>query len=390
MRSMHSSAIALVAVATATVFACNGKLEVGDEPPTAGAGGEPVDEPESTGGTAGVPASGGAQTGAGGRVAGVGGVTAGGGRGGASGGLGGSPGASGVGTIAGTGSATTGASGGGSDSNGGEPGSWVDTVTPTSPASGSSEGCPMGPILPDSACDTHGLTCGYHYELESSHDYQECACTRTRGEGLAWNCYLNWGGPQNTSCPSEPPEHGSDCFGYYGLSCKFPPQLACECNEPTEGPVWECPTPLEVPEHLEPPSAPDPLRAIADLNDEEREAWCEWFATASAGGPGFPPVADGPVDDDGYVSGVACYTSGDQFCQSAVPGLSKAQCVANLMLSECGSPISNLTACVHDVFGNVCGPFSYGCLDYLETPNCGGTIAIDSPGPTPMCRLRVE
>lgn len=74
---------------------------------------------------------------------------------------------------------------------------------------------------------------------------------------------------------------------------------------------------------------------------------------------------------------------------SAIPALSVAQCVANLSLSTCESPLSNLTGCAIDMIGSACGTFDYDCLDYLETPNCPGTIVLRADGGG-RCNIRVE
>lgn len=264
-------------------------------------------------------------------------------------------------------------------------GSWVDAITPVLPVPGSSEGCPLGPQRPDGACETEGLECLYQYEDGPSLGNQRCYCVRSDGDRHVWNCHH---GSADERCPAAPPDHGSDCYGYFDLGCVYPPEFECNCDG-SEG-TWNCPAQAaqELPQELpSPPDNVDPARLVGELSDEERTAWCEWYESLHSGGPGHPPVPDRPVSE-GYATGPACAVS-RTYCRAALPSISVAQCVANLSLSECESPLAYLSGCVLDMVGLTCGPFDYDCLDYLELPNCRGTMVLgaDEPG---GCNLRVE
>ncbi len=267
---------------------------------------------------------------------------------------------------------------------GGSTGSWIDDITPVPAVSGSSEDCPMGPHLPDSECEPDRLSCLYRFEADSSVVYQHCYCARASGGRRTWQC--SQGSGIDERCPVVPPEHGSDCYGYFGLGCVYPPgELECYCSS-SEG-TWDCP--MQVSE--EPPDPPETLdgeREVAELSDEERQAWCEWFS-GLGGGPGYPPVADLPVKN-GYAMGASCNINTVP-CGVAVPTVSVAQCVANLSLSACEAPLEHLTGCVSAMFDGVCGPLDYACLDYVESPNCVGTIILSAETARGAgCNLRVE
>lgn len=367
MSSMHSSVVVLAVLTSLSVAACAGKLKVGEEDPAPGAAGENGGGAEATG----------ARTSTGGLDSG-----------GHSSSSGGSSGAPGRQPING-GSAAVGGSKFGEnkpDDFIASGGSWVDEFPPTAPEPKSSEGCPNGPLLPDSACETEGLLC--RYELDTN-NHQECACTRIVGGKHRWQCW-NPTVPQ-AACPEEAPEHGTDCFGYFGLLCEYSrrPLISCQCSVSGEQGVWDCPEIL--PPDVDPPEVV-PERSVAEMSEAERENWCEWHSVLVRGGAGFPPITSEEVDANGYVMNSGCSYSGE-FCRGSLPHVSKAHCLGNLRVSECGAPISLLTECVAGIYGATCGPFDYACLDYFETPNCDGTIAINQAqptGPFPTCPLRVE
>ena len=263
-------------------------------------------------------------------------------------------------------------------------GEWVDEITPTPAAPGSSEGCPMGPQYPDGACETEGLSCLYRWEsLPGQAEYQQCYCTRSFGGGHAWQCF---NGTNDPSCPIAEPEDGSDCYGFLDLGCSYPHEGECYCDASQQ--TWDCTDLYPEQEQPDPPEAVDPERLVADLTEAERESWCEWYSGLLAGGPGHAPIADRPVED-GCATGLAC-TWDERFCEAALPSLSVAQCVQNLSLSECESPVSNLSGCVIDMLDVQCGPFEYSCLYYLETAACDGTIILHTPDGGGGCSLRVE
>ncbi|HEU5077323.1 MAG TPA: hypothetical protein VFU02_24195 [Polyangiaceae bacterium] len=282
-----------------------------------------------------------------------------------------------AGTVGSDGSNST----GGESTSGSGGGSWADEIQQVPAVSGSSEGCPTGPRAPDSECETDGLACRYQYGDGSALSQQQCYCVRTSGNSHVWRCFH---GSADERCPAAPPEHGSDCYGYFGLGCVYPPEFECSCDS-SEG-TWDCPS-SEIEQPPEPPETIDPTLLVAELTDEERQAWCEWYSGLHAGGPGHPPVADLPVEG-GYAR-AACSIS-RVYCEAAIPALSVAQCVANLSLSACESPLSNLTGCAIDMIGLTCGPFDYSCLDYLETPDCAGSIILRADAVGAGCNVRVE
>jgi hypothetical protein len=268
----------------------------------------------------------------------------------------------------------------GASSNGGN--SWVEEAMPTTPAPGSSDGCPVGPLYPDSVCDSPGLTCAYHYEAT---DYQECSCRRELNAESTWECF-GAGVQQQDSCPPQPPEADTECFGYYGLTCWYPPQIECWCD--AEPGVWECllPPDVDVPE---PPDTDSAEVQIPELTDEQRQTWCEWYSELAAGGPGHPPTADLPVDGSGYTSSGACRSGGS--CQATLPIVSAAQCAANLSLSQCEAPLSLLTECVDNALGGACLADEYACIDLAEIQNCSGTlVTVSASGFTPSCGVKVS
>ena len=263
-------------------------------------------------------------------------------------------------------------------------GEWVDGVTPTPAAPGSSEACPTGPQRPDGECDTDGLACLYRWEsIPGQAEFQQCYCTRSFGGGQAWQCF---NGTNDPSCPSAKPADGSNCYGYLDLACFYPNDSECYCDASEQS--WDCTALYPAQEQPDPPEAVDPERVVAELTQEERENWCEWYSGLLAGGPGHAPIADRPVEA-GCATGLACAWD-QRFCEAALPFLSVAQCVQNLGLSECESPLSNLSGCVIDMMDVQCGPFEYSCLDYFETPNCDGTIILHAADGGGGCSLRVE
>lgn len=346
--------VSVGALAVLGVLGCAGKLEVGDdsrgEPATKG-------EPQSnSGGSSGNGSGGGGGTGGAGPEAT---------------------------TASASGADSCGIVGAGATPSVGD-GAWVEEVTPTPANPGSSEGCPLGPVPPDGECETDGLTCDYSWEWEPGQWQQElCYCARSLGAQQVWKCSLGGSGP---GCPGAMPEDGTNCYGYLESSCSYPGDRECYCDSAAQ--IWECTTPVAPAAPADPPETPDPERVVGDLSEEERETWCEWYSTLVAGGPGHAPIADQRVED-GCAVQLACGIS-TRFCEAALPSLSVAQCMANLSLSECESPVSKLSGCVLDLADSSCGPFDYSCFDYLDTPHCDGSIILRADEGGASCSVRVE
>jgi hypothetical protein len=102
---------------------------------------------------------------------------------------------------------------------------------------------------------------------------------------------------------------------------------------------------------------------------------------------------DAVIAEDGYTENSACIGGGEFPCDARVPLLSVEQCVANLELSSCEAPVSELTDCLVTVYDG-CWPAPHGCARYLEKPGCMGTIAVPvtagTVGSHNSCRLRVR
>lgn len=401
--TLRSGAATLIVLAATAALACSGRLKVGDKTPNQGTSGEGGAGSDAVGGSHSNGASSGASHGA---SAGMGGGSgeasaAGGSLGlsgsggtGATGGAGAAAGAGGAGGAGGTGGTASGgtapSTGGtapaaGSGNSNGASGAgglpdWLDDVPPQEPVDGSDDDCPIGPLPPDGDCAELGQLCGYQWEGST---YQECQCRRTSGGGQRWSCDAFNG--DLTHCPTTAPEHDSDCYGFFGLVCPYPPSRECGCNSSTE--VWDCPAPVE-PERPDPPEDLDPERSITEMSDEERQQWCDWYS-ALAAGPGHPPVADVVVDESGYaLAGCKFDVEG---CQAALAIVSRAQCIANLEQSECGAPLSLLTKCTGDMFSGGCGRADQECIEFFDTPQCSGTIVTLTFSPSASaCPLKVE
>jgi hypothetical protein len=235
---------------------------------------------------------------------------------------------------------------------------------------------PFPPVLgPDAKCPSDLPSSNERCELEraacrySADDgqYQDCLCVEASQGDLRWSCLL---GATDPRCPSEPVVHGADCNGYYSLSCHYPYATYCNCA-PSDG-TWQCYKPWR-PDFPPLPTMPDPEKPIAELDDAERSAWCEWLHAANAG-LGFPAPEDAPVGPDGKIFPSCHQSNGGLACNASVPQLSFRQCAQNLALSSCSMPISALSDCVATVLKN-CSPSPHGCARYLESPGCSGTIA---------------
>jgi hypothetical protein len=336
MKSANFREILLASLVATTAIGCSGKLKVGDKNKDAGAAGE---ESVANGGTGGSAA---------GRASA------------------GHPGSSGMATTGGTGGSTSGT--GGSTSGAG---------ASTPPTTDSTDGCPLGPLQPDTACATRGLSCVYPLGDDGYHE--TCDCVPVVGAGPLWKCTSE---ADNPSCPDVFPGDGTNCFGYLYLDCRYAAQRECRCaNDP---PAWDC-SKQPIPDA---PSSPDPDQIISALTDEDRDQLCVWLNDTLNGRPGFPSPPDGPVDDSGYTNSGACHSGDVTFCPQTVVGVSRAQCASNLKLSTCGAAVSALTTCVLGILSRQCGALAYNCYDYLVNPGCDGTMVVDSL--ELPCNLQVE
>ncbi len=204
---------------------------------------------------------------------------------------------------------------------------------------------------------------------------------------LAWDCYVDVPGPR--LCPDEIPVTGDDCFGFDGSDCPFPIGQTCSCDSDTG--VWTCgPEQKPLPPYFEPPDVP-PRTPMAVLTDDDRLAFCTWYATAVAGGPGATPVPDSPVGANGYTSGVACVFGQQNLpCNGVLSVLSEADCEANLAVSECGGAVEDLTMCIDAIVRGACSPLERSCRGYFASTYCSGTIATQITDAGMACDVRVQ
>jgi hypothetical protein len=152
----------------------------------------------------------------------------------------------------------------------------------------------------------------------------------------------------------------------------------CTCESPEDGADrgWNCHSlgRSGLPGH---PTTLDETKAVAELTDVERQAWCAWYEGAYIG-PGSPPLSAATVDADGYVAGGI--TVGWSFsCMGAVIGVAATDCAKNLALSTCTAPVSELSDCMLTIL-DMCFPAPSGCARYLETPGCDGTVIMRNDG----------
>jgi hypothetical protein len=240
---------------------------------------------------------------------------------------------------------------------------------------GNADGCPASAPQHGDPCEiAEGDTCAYYWEdpaIPGQTFYSECACRAFCGSSateLHWDCYRNIGASY-MACPPEQPEDGSSCFGLKGYECYYPTSVSCRCpNEPNED-SWECASEASpVPDH---PSVVDEDKLVRDLTDEEREAWCAWYAPVE---PGFPAPPELEPTADGFYPDTGCNSSGDFLgCAVSRPtDLPASACVANLALSTCEASVRELNDCVLSMRWFEPAPF--GCARYLDAPGCSGTL----------------
>lgn len=260
-----------------------------------------------------------------------------------------------------------------------DPNGWLDEFDPVAAVPSSSATCPVGPLRPNTECDSSGLVCGYEFE----DNYQECTCFGSGSGPAKWDCEY---ATANDLCSEVTVEPGTDCYGVIGLFCHRPPGIECFCSSQTE--KWEC----DIPESVDVPAPPEavaPTTIIAEMTESDRETWCEWYSTYLAGGPGHLPIEDCPVED-GHTAGCGCAAQSQAPCRALTPALSVSQCMANLAVSECALPVSSLSACFETARGGACDIDEFACLDYLASPNCAGTIFSNWSQGGHSCDVQVE
>lgn len=260
----------------------------------------------------------------------------------------------GGGANAGAGGSRTSGSGGAS----GMPAMWK----------GNPSACPGTAPATDATCSSEGANCGYW--TNDGNNYTECRCVAESATALGWDCIA--GQASTPACPHDAqPTNGTSCFGFKGSLCPYPPRMVCSCDPNVSNPDWLCLDPNPV---LPGPTAMlDTSKPVSEISDADRQAFCEWFATGQAG-PGFPPPADMPPAADGTSGNTGCSYNNGAACRVEYPTpLPVNLCKANLALSTCKAPLSDLIDCAVTVF-NACLPSPRGCGPYLASPGCPGTI----------------
>jgi hypothetical protein len=150
----------------------------------------------------------------------------------------------------------------------------------------------------------------------------------------------------------------------------YPGNNDCWCASETDGQhaSWTCYA-LSQPGPTYPPP-PDPHKAIRDLDDAERDAWCFWLACTGYQSTAMTPPS-ALVSANGYASYRCAGAGTDAPFNASFPQASVEHCKANLALSTCGAQVSDLNDCVYGLIGGQ----TLGCGRYLATPDCSGTIA---------------
>ena len=131
--------------------------------------------------------------------------------------------------------------------------------------------------------------------------------------------------------------------------------------------------------------------AVRELDDETRQAFCEWYVDAMTG-EGFPAPPEPPPTEDGYfpTSGCSGCASGPGFGGMMPFPLPVGACSANLALSSCTQPLSELVDCVRSLMSE-CWPSPRGCARYLESTGCAGTLVVKTSGSGEIdCRIKVR
>jgi hypothetical protein len=243
---------------------------------------------------------------------------------------------------------------------------------------GNVSACPATAPDTDSSCKGEGTDCGYWISTPSSgaDQYTSCRCIAASDTSLAWDCQANQA--SSFACPHDAqPANGSSCFGFKGALCPYPPRMVCACDPNAPDPKWLCLDPNPV--LPGPPPPMDGKKPVSESSDADRRAFCAWFATGYLG-PGFPPPPDVPPTDDGLSGNTGCSYAYGAACRGKYPsGLPVSSCLANLALSTCKAPFSDLVDCATTLI-NWCLPSPRGCGPYLSSPGCSGTIITANDG----------
>jgi hypothetical protein len=246
------------------------------------------------------------------------------------------------------------------------------------PWTGNDPSCPatLPPGGPGTCDVAEGLVCAFEFSDTSNPGYvtrQLCGCFEASSTERRWLCYMGESSPWD--CPDEEPSSGDPCFGHFGKSCSYPERSYCTCAE--DPGTWSCQE--EGRDDLTPPPSTIPAgKAVNALTSEERAEWCDWYVTLF-NGPGYPEPPPSAVDENGYTMNNGCYGAQGHPCNAKVPTISSGDCEANLGLTSCEAPISELSDCVTTVI-DVCWPSPHGCARYFERTGCNGTIATEWDG----------
>ncbi len=264
---------------------------------------------------------------------------------------------------------------------------------PVSRWMGNAPECPSEMVTPASPCSLdEGQTCAWSFPMPGSGGFEQaaCACQEAPGSEMRWYCYLS--GSSLALCPEVQPEQGSSCWGFRDQTCSYPRRNECSCREVDGDLVWNCATRRTSADGKSVSTAVDGSKAIDQLDDEERRALCEWILSLNLWPPGSPPLPDPGIGPDGISLRSGCVSSSEAFpCNARFPILPVSYCMANLSLSTCEAPASELEDCVLTM-RDECTPAPHGCARYLEKPGCDGTIvkAGIAPYPNMDCGVRVQ
>lgn len=286
----------------------------------------------------------------------------------------------GAGGASGSTAGDDGAAGAAGETGDGWGGSNADSPLATTHWVGNQASCSSSVPQNESQCGIEeGQVCSYYFAEAQSQGqsfYSECACRAfcgTSGTELHWDCYRSTGSTF-VDCPDEQPETGSSCFGSKGTSCLYPPWVTCECPSDPNDSSWRCV--FEAPAMQEHPSVVDENAIVSELTEQQRAAFCAWYAPPVE--PGFPEPPVREPNANGFYPYSGCAVTEALGCTTNLPtGLPAAACEANLALSTCEATMRDLIDCVLSAQrGN---PSPNGCPSYLATPGCSGTLVNGGP-----------